>query len=114
MIHRRREAELVKPGLNIMWEPLAKGAILKTPWFSWYINWNRHTRRVGFAVPHGFNWRAPLGPWRRIHELEAEAKHHATEKYALNHALHLANERYDKIRAANAELRETLTLYRNA
>lgn len=113
MIHRRREAELVKPGINLMWEPKAKGAIVKTPWFSWYITWNRHTRRLSFAVPHGFNWRAPLGPWRRIHELEAAAKIHATEKYALNHALHLANDRYDKIRAANAELRETLTLYRS-
>ena len=113
MIHRRREAELVKPGINIMWEPVAKGMIVKTPWFSWYVTWNRHTRRMSFAVPHGFNWRAPLGPWRRIADLEAAAKHHATEKYALNHALHLANERYDKIRAANHELRETLTLYRN-
>jgi len=55
-----------------------------------------------------------VNPWRRIRELEADAKIHATEKYAMNHALHLANERYDKIRAANAELRETLTLYRNA
>jgi hypothetical protein len=53
-------------------------------------------------------------PWRRIRELEADAKVHATEKYALNHALHMANDRYDKIRAANAELRQTLTLYRNA
>jgi hypothetical protein len=52
-------------------------------------------------------------PWRRIRELEADAKIHATEKYALNHALHMANERYDKIRAANHELRETLTLYRS-
>ena len=113
MIHRRREAELVKPGINIMWEPKAKGVIVKTPWFSWYVTWNSHTRRVSFAVPHGFNWRAPLGPWRRIRELEEKAKHHATEKYALNHALHMANERYDKIRAANADLREALTLYRN-
>jgi len=55
-----------------------------------------------------------FNPWRRIRELEADAKIHATEKYALNHALHMANDRYDKIRAANAELRETLTLYRNA
>jgi len=54
-----------------------------------------------------------FNPWRRIRELEAAAKHHDTEKYALNHALHMANDRYDKIRAANAELRQTLTLYRN-
>jgi hypothetical protein len=57
--------------------------------------------------------RLMFNPWRRLRELEADAKIHATEKYALNHALHLANERYDKIRAANAELRQTLTLYRN-
>ena len=111
MIHRRREGELVRTGLNIMWEPLAKGAILSTRWFSWYITWNRHTRRLGFAVPINHMW--PLGPWRRIRELETAAKHNATEKYALNHALHLANERYDKIRAANHELRKTLTLYRS-
>jgi hypothetical protein len=55
-----------------------------------------------------------VNPWRRIRELEADAKIHATEQYALNHALHLANERYDKIRATNAELRQALTLYRNA
>jgi hypothetical protein len=53
-------------------------------------------------------------PWRRVRELEAAAEHHATEKYALNHALHMANDRYDKIRATNTELREALTLYRNA
>lgn len=58
-------------------------------------------------------FRLIFNPWRRIRELEADAKIHATEKYALNHALHLANERYDKIRAANHELRETLTLYRS-
>lgn len=57
--------------------------------------------------------RLMFNPWRRIRELEAAAKHHDTEKYALNHALHMANDRYDKIRAANAELRQTLTLYRN-
>lgn len=53
-------------------------------------------------------------PWRRVRELEAAAEHHATEKYALNHALRMANDRYDKIRATNTELREALTLYRNA
>lgn len=58
-------------------------------------------------------FRLIFNPWRRIRELEADAKIHATEKYALNHALHMANDRYDKIRAANAELRETLTLYRS-
>ena len=53
-------------------------------------------------------------PWRRVRELEAAASNHELELRALNYALHLANERYDKIREANAQLRETLTLYRNA
>lgn len=114
MIYRRREAELVRTGLNIMWEPLAKGAILRTPWFSWYITWNRHTRRVAFAVPTGFNWRAPLGPWRRVRELELALACQRREIDALDHALGQANDRYDRIREANAQLRETLTLYRNA
>ena len=52
-------------------------------------------------------------PWRRVRELEAAAAKHDLEMRALNYALHMANERYDKIRAANHELRETLTLYRN-
>lgn len=105
MIYRRKEAELVRTGLNVMWEPKAKGAILRTPWFSWYISWNRHTRRVHFSLPHGVNWRAPLGPWRRIHELEREVR-------ALDRALHDANDRYDKIRETNLQLRDALSLYR--
>lgn len=107
MIYRRREGALVRTGLNIMWEPKAKGAILRTPWFSWYVTWNRHTRKLTFAVPHGFNWRAPIGPWRRIAEMQREIA-------ALEHALDQSNDRYDKIRETCAQLREALTLYRNA
>jgi hypothetical protein len=114
VIHRRREGELVKPGINIMWEPLAKGAILKTPWFSWYVTWNRHTRRVVFAVPHGFNWRAPLGPWKRIADMQMEIDRKEREILALDHALHQSNDRYDKIRETNVQLRDALSLYRNA
>jgi len=55
-----------------------------------------------------------VNPWRRIRDLEQAASKHELEQRALNYALHLANERYDKIREANAQLRETLTLYRNA
>ena len=114
MIHRRREAELVKPGINIMWEPVAKGVIVKTPWFSWYVTWNRHTRRVVFAVPTGFNWRAPLGPWKRIADMQMEIDRKEREILALDHALHQSNDRYDKIRETNVQLRDALSLYRNA
>ena len=55
-----------------------------------------------------------FNPWQRIRDLEAAASKHELEQRALNYALHLANERYDNIRHANAQLRETLTLYRNA
>lgn len=114
MIWRRREAELVRTGLNVMWEPLAKGAVLKTPWFSWYVSWNRHTRRLAFAVPTGFNWRVPLGPWRVIADLRREVDLKERDILALDQALHRSNERYDKIRDMNAQLRDALSLYRNA
>lgn len=66
-----------------------------------------------FAVPTGFNWRAPLGPWRRIADLQRELHRLQREFDAVEHGLAQANERYNKIREANALLRETLTLYRN-
>ncbi len=60
-------------------------------------------------------------PWRRIRELEIrlgkEACEHAQAKHerdALEHALHQSNERYDKIRETNLQLRDALSLYRNA
>ena len=107
MIYRRREGERVRTGLNILWGPLAKGAILSTPWFSLYLDWNRHTRRLKLHAPFGFNWRAPIGPWRRIRELERELR-------AMDRALSDANDRYDRIRETNLQLRDALSLYRNA
>ena len=53
-------------------------------------------------------------PWRRIRELEARLLTVASECRALDHALHQSNERYDKIRETNAQLRDALSLYRNA
>lgn len=114
MIYRRREGELVRTGLNILWEPLAKGVILSLPWFSLYIDWNRYTRRLSFSVPHGFNWRAPLGPWKRIADMRIEIDRKEREIVALDHALRQSTERYDSIREANAQLREALSLYRKA
>lgn len=114
MIYRRREAELVRTGLNIMWEPLAKGVVLSLPWFSWYVTWNRHTRRLHFAVPTGFNWRTPLGPWRTIALMRHEIDRKEREILALDHALKQSTERYDRIRETNAQLRDALSLYRNA
>ena len=65
MIWRRREGGLVRTGLNVLWEPLAKNAILSTPWFSLHVLWNRHTRRLSFAAPFGFNWRVSCGTGTR-------------------------------------------------
>ena len=55
----------------------------------------------------------PLGPWRRIRALEIKLGQVSCECAALEHALKQSADRYDRIRDANAQLRETLTLYRN-
>ena len=52
-------------------------------------------------------------PWRRIRELETRLGQVACECAALNQALGQANDRYEKIREMNLQLRDTLTLYRN-
>ena len=53
-------------------------------------------------------------PWRRARDLQREVDRLQHDVAMLDHALHQSNGRYDKIREANAQLRETLTLYRNA
>lgn len=53
-------------------------------------------------------------PWRRIRELEGRLSCLRRECDALDHALHQSTERYDKIRETCAQLREALSLYRNA
>ena len=114
MIWRRREGGLVRTGLNVTWEPLAKNAILHTPWFRWYVSWNRHKRRVTFAVPTGFNWRAPLGPWKRIADLTAELEDAECSRDGWQHRALLLQDRYDKMHEMNTQLRRALSLYRDA
>ena len=53
-------------------------------------------------------------PWRRIRELQAQAHNDRAEIAMLDRALSDANDRYDKIRETNLQLRDALTLYRNA
>jgi hypothetical protein len=55
-----------------------------------------------------------FNPWRRIRELEAQARADREELRTLEHALHQSNDRYDRIRDANHQLRGTLALYREA
>lgn len=109
MIHLRREAEEVRPGLNILWSKRAKNVILSFGRHSLHILWNRHTRRLTFAMPY-----TVLRPWRKVRELEAEARTYRAEIAALDRALSDANDRYDKIRETNLQLRDALSLYRNA
>lgn len=53
-------------------------------------------------------------PWRRVRELEAQARNDRAEIALLDRALSDANDRYDKIRETNLQLRDALSLYRNA
>ena len=53
-------------------------------------------------------------PWRRVRDLEGHLARLQRERDALDHALHQSNERYEKVREMNVQLRDTLTLYRNA
>lgn len=107
MIYLRRECEEVRPGINILWGKLAKNVILSFGRHSLHILWNRHTRRLTFAMPY-----TVLRPWRKIRELELAARRYRAEIHALDRALSDANERYDKIREANLQLRDALSLYR--
>lgn len=54
-----------------------------------------------------------LNPWRANRELRSEIARLRSDVRYLNHALHQSNERYDRIRDANAELRSALALYRD-
>lgn len=113
MIHRREYGTPVLPGVNLSGNEHYADVWFSTRWFSLNLRWDKAKRRPIIKTHRKFAFR-PIGPWRRIADLEAAASKHELEQRALNYALHLANERYDKIRDANAQLRETLTLYRNA
>lgn len=52
-------------------------------------------------------------PWKRIRELEQQLQRADRRCAGLEFALSQSADRYDRIREANAQLRETLTLYRN-
>lgn len=53
-------------------------------------------------------------PWRRARELAAQLARANRQIDALERALRDSADRYDRIRDANAKLRDTLTLYREA
>lgn len=53
-------------------------------------------------------------PWRRARELQVQLDRAQREIDALERALRDSADRYDRIRDANAKLRETLDLYREA
>lgn len=106
MIHRRAYGDEVLPGINLSSNDQYAHAIVSTRWFNLHFRWVKADRRLTVRAFRKFTIRR-FGPWRRVRELESELR-------ALEHALGQANDRYDKIREANAQLRETLTLYRNA
>jgi hypothetical protein len=53
-------------------------------------------------------------PWRRARELQAQLDEAVRERNDFEFELSRACDRYDKVRDMNAQLREALTLYRNA
>ena len=53
-------------------------------------------------------------PWRRIRELQQELHDVAWERDNFEAELGRACDRYEKVRRMNVQLRDTLTLYRNA
>lgn len=55
-----------------------------------------------------------FNPWSRIRELQRELQRAERRCAGLEFALKQSADRYDRIREANHQLRETLTLYRNA
>jgi hypothetical protein len=54
-----------------------------------------------------------LNPWRHARNLEHEIYELTCDRNRWRHQAMLINDRYDKIRETAAQLRETLTLYRN-
>lgn len=105
MIHRRPYGSPVLQGINLSSNEHYADLIIATPIVSLYLRWDKARRRPAINAYRHFNWPIRLGPWRRIRELEDEVR-------LLDHALHRANERYDRIRQTCAELREALSLYR--
>jgi len=55
-----------------------------------------------------------FNPWRRIRELEAEVLELTDDRNVWKQNATLMVDRYYKIRDTAAQLRETLTLYRNS
>ena len=53
-------------------------------------------------------------PWRKLRELEAANARLLLDRDALGRELERACDRYDKIRETCAQLRDALSLYRNA
>lgn len=53
-------------------------------------------------------------PWRRAAELEARVASRDAHIAQLQRALEVSADRYDLVRSMNAQLRETLELYRKA
>jgi predicted nucleic acid-binding Zn-ribbon protein len=53
-------------------------------------------------------------PWRKIRELQADLDKATRERNDFEFELSRACDRYDKVREMNTQLRDALSLYRNA
>ena len=82
---------------------------ISTALFSLNLRWVKPERRL---IVHGHC--KAVGPWRKIRELEGRLALAERQCADFEHELGKACDRYDKVRDMNAQLREALTLYRNA
>lgn len=114
MIYRRPYGEPVRPGINLSANEHYADLVIATSIVSLYLRWDKARRRPVVNAYRHFGWPPVIGPWKRIADMRREIDRKEREILALEHALHQANERYDKIRETNLQLRDALALYRNA
>lgn len=112
MIHRREFGTEVLHGISLSSNDQYFDVYWKTHWFCLQMRWVKPERRLIFDGYRRFSfW--PIGPWRRVRELEREVARAERRIAGYEFALKQSADRYDRIRDANHQLRETLTLYRS-